>query len=83
MAEGKTVLFFSEGSIRTRVSFEKGIKMLGGDTILFPPEALTTLHSVVLKDMKLTEQMQNFIFYSGFYSKPVPFSCFQPVLPAC
>ena len=27
-------------SIRTRVSFEKGIKMLGGDTILFPPEAL-------------------------------------------
>ena len=34
------VLFFSESSIRTRVSFEKGIKMLGGDTILFPPEAL-------------------------------------------
>ena len=34
------VLFFPESSIRTRVSFEKGIKMLGGDTILFPPEAL-------------------------------------------
>lgn len=39
--KGKTiVLFFPESSIRTRVSFEKGIKMLGGDTILFPLEAL-------------------------------------------
>ena len=39
--KGKTiVLFFPESSIRTRVSFEKGIKMLGGYTILFPPEAL-------------------------------------------
>ena len=34
------VLFFPKSSIRTRVSFEKGIKMLSGDTILFPPEAL-------------------------------------------
>lgn len=41
LLKGKTiVLFFPESSIRTRVSFEKGIKMLGGDTILFPPEAL-------------------------------------------
>lgn len=39
--KGKTiVLFFPEGSIRTRVSFEKGIRMLGGETILFPPAAL-------------------------------------------
>lgn len=38
---GKTiVLFFPESSIRTRVSFEKGIQMLGGNTILFPPTAL-------------------------------------------
>lgn len=38
---GKTiVLFFPEGSIRTRISFEKGIQMLGGNTILFPPAAL-------------------------------------------
>lgn len=38
---GKTiVLFFPESSIRTRVSFEKGIQMLGGKTILFPPAAL-------------------------------------------
>ena len=38
---GKTiVLFFSESSIRTRLSFEKGIHMLGGNTILFPPSAL-------------------------------------------
>lgn len=34
------VLFFPGSSIRTRVSFEKGIQMLGGSTILFPPEAL-------------------------------------------
>lgn len=39
--KGKTiVLFFPESSIRTRVSFEKGIQMLGGSTILFPPGAL-------------------------------------------
>ena len=39
--EGKTVvLFFPESSIRTRVTFEKGIQELGGKTILFPPEAL-------------------------------------------
>ncbi len=38
---GKTiVLFFPESSIRTRVSFEKGIQMLGGTTILFPTSAL-------------------------------------------
>lgn len=41
LLEGKTVvLFFSESSIRTRVTFEKGIQELGGKTILFPPEAL-------------------------------------------
>lgn len=39
--QGKTiVLFFPESSIRTRVTFEKGIEMLGGQTILFPPSAL-------------------------------------------
>ncbi|MBR1391201.1 MAG: peptide transporter [Lachnospiraceae bacterium] len=39
--QGKTiVLFFPESSIRTRVTFEKGIRQLGGDTILFPPSAL-------------------------------------------
>lgn len=41
LLSGKTiVLFFPESSIRTRVSFEKGIQMLGGTTILFPPSAL-------------------------------------------
>ena len=39
--EGKSVvLFFPESSIRTRVTFEKGIQDLGGNTILFPPSAL-------------------------------------------
>jgi len=38
---GKTVvMFFPSSSIRTRVTFEKGIYLLGGQTILFPPEAL-------------------------------------------
>lgn len=41
LLEGKTiVLFFPESSIRTRVTFEKGIQELGGRTILFPPSAL-------------------------------------------
>ncbi len=38
---GKTIiLFFSNFSIRTRVTFEKGIAMLGGQSILFPSETL-------------------------------------------
>lgn len=39
--KGKSiVLFFSGTSIRTRVSFEKGIHLLGGQPILFPTETL-------------------------------------------
>lgn len=39
--EGKiVVLFFPESSIRTRVTFEKGIQELGGKTILFPRKHL-------------------------------------------
>ena len=34
------VMFFPSGSIRTRVTFEKGVHLLGGQSILFPPEAL-------------------------------------------
>ncbi len=34
------VMFFPESSIRTRISFEKGIHLLGGQTILFSPETL-------------------------------------------
>lgn len=38
---GKTVvLFFPNSSIRTRVTFEKGIHMLGGQSILFPSDTL-------------------------------------------
>ena len=39
--KGKTVvLFFPNSSIRTRVTFEKGIYLLGGQSILFPTETL-------------------------------------------
>jgi ornithine carbamoyltransferase len=39
--KGKTiVLFFPASSLRTRIAFEKGIHMLGGQPILFPPETL-------------------------------------------
>lgn len=34
------ILFFPASSIRTRVTFEKGIYMLGGQPILFPNDAL-------------------------------------------
>lgn len=34
------VLFFPNTSIRTRVTFEKGIYLFGGQPILFPPETL-------------------------------------------
>ena len=39
--KGKSViLFFPTSSIRTRVTFEKGIYLLGGQSILFPTETL-------------------------------------------
>lgn len=38
---GKTVvMFFPNSSIRTRMTFEKGVSLLGGHTILFSPETL-------------------------------------------
>lgn len=39
--QGKTVvMFFPTSSIRTRVTFEKGIYLLGGQSILFTPDTL-------------------------------------------
>jgi len=39
--KGRTVvMFFPASSIRTRISFEKGIYLMGGQCILFPTEAL-------------------------------------------
>lgn len=39
--KGKSVvLFFPNTSIRTRVTFEKGIYLLGGQSILFPADTL-------------------------------------------
>lgn len=44
---GKTiVLFFPSSSLRTRITFEKGIHMLGGQPILFPPETLDKKESL-------------------------------------
>lgn len=41
LLRGKSVImFFPDSSIRTRVTFEKGIYLLGGQPILFPPKAL-------------------------------------------
>jgi ornithine carbamoyltransferase len=38
---GKTiVMFFQNSSLRTRITFERGIYLLGGQAILFPPETL-------------------------------------------
>jgi ornithine carbamoyltransferase len=38
---GKTfILFFPESSLRTRITYEKGIKELGGECVIFPPETL-------------------------------------------
>lgn len=48
--KGKSVvLFFPSSSIRTRVTFEKGIHLLGGQPILFPTETLDKKES--LKDV--------------------------------
>lgn len=47
LLQGKTiVLFFPTSSLRTRITFEKGIRMLGGESILFPPETLDKRESL-------------------------------------
>lgn len=40
LKEKSVVLFFPTSSVRTRVTFEKGIDLLGGQPILFPSETL-------------------------------------------
>ena len=48
--KGKSiVLFFPTTSVRTRIAFEKGIYLMGGQSILFPPETLDKKES--LKDV--------------------------------
>lgn len=64
------VLFFPESSIRTRVSFENGIKMLGGDTILFPPEALDKKEDI--KDV--IGYLENWADMVIVRHKPAPYS---------
>lgn len=61
--KGKTVvLFFPESSIRTRVTFEKGIQELGGKTILFPPEALDKKEKIIpAKLLRIYMHCQRFI----------------------
>ena len=40
LKDKSVILFFPSSSIRTRVTFEKGIMLLGGQPILFPSDAL-------------------------------------------
>lgn len=41
LLEGQTfLLFFPESSLRTRLTFERGIRELGGDCVMFPPSTL-------------------------------------------
>lgn len=40
------VMFFPESSVRTRVTFEKGVFLLGGQTIMFPPETLDKMEDI-------------------------------------
>lgn len=47
LSEKTFVLFFPESSIRTRLSFEKGINNLGGQVILFPPSTLDKREEII------------------------------------
>ena len=77
--KGKSVvLFFPNSSIRTRVTFEKGIYLLGGQPILFPVETLDKKEDlkdvcgylnnwadmVVVrhKDINIIEKMSQYLF---------------------
>lgn len=75
---GKTiVMFFPANSIRTRISFEKGVYLLGGESILFDPTTLDKKEdirdvcgylqnwadAVVVrhKDIKLLDKMSDYL----------------------
>ncbi|MNS32910.1 Ornithine carbamoyltransferase [compost metagenome] len=48
LLQGKNfILFFPESSLRTRVTFEKGIQDLGGECIVFSPETLDRREKLV------------------------------------
>jgi len=46
LREKTIVMFFPNTSIRTRVTFERGVYLLGGQTILFSPETLDKKESL-------------------------------------
>jgi ornithine carbamoyltransferase len=46
--KGKTiVMFFPSSSIRTRVTYEKGIYLLGGQSVLFPSDTLDKKENII------------------------------------
>lgn len=56
--QGKTiVMFFPTTSLRTRVTFEKGIHMLGGQSILFPSETLDKKEAI----QDVVQYLQNWV----------------------
>ena len=40
LQDGTIALFFPESSIRTRITYERGIYLMGGQSVLFPPSSL-------------------------------------------
>ena len=59
------VMFFPGSSIRTRITFEKGIFLLGGQSILFPPETLDKKESIE-DTARVLGRMYDAIEYRGF-----------------
>ena len=44
LSDETIALFLPESSIRTRVTFERGINLLGGQSIILPPSSLDADH---------------------------------------
>ena len=77
LKEKTVVMFFPASSIRTRVTFEKGIHLLGGQVILFDPSVLDKKEevadvagylnnwadAVVIRygDIRMLEQLQKYM----------------------
>lgn len=80
LLKGKTViLFFPNSSIRTRITFEKGIYLLGGHPILFPSETLN-------KKEDLTDVLKEVIesnFFVGYEFKKCLLEVQQAIMLFC
>ncbi|MGF7050617.1 ornithine carbamoyltransferase [Paenibacillus sp. DS2015] len=79
LSEKTFVLFFPETSIRTRITFERGIKDLGGNCIVFPPESLDAREELQDRIQYLENWADGVVIRHSDYSKVLELSRYSSI----